>query len=185
MAFRRRCWGLQGHWLQVIKERGKLARMEAPAELAALVVEADEEELMELSALEKALKEKITFGIDSGAALTVISSNVASDYPSRQGPKRQMRDCQGREVKDLGMKDLEMKSKAGVSFARVTVASVAKNLLAVSSLVRSGHEVVFQEEGSYIRHRMSGRVQKMREVNGVYEIDIWVKSSGFTRQSEQ
>ena len=52
----------------------------------------------------------------------------------------------------------------------MTVAPVSKNLLAVSSLLASGHDVVFKREGSYIVHRGSGRKQVLEQKNGVFEV---------------
>ena len=49
-----------------------------------------------------------------------------------------MTGCQGNPVVDLGQKDLALRGPTGRSFARVTVASVAKNLLSVSSLLSLG-----------------------------------------------
>ena len=86
-----------------------------------------------------------------------------------------MRDCQWKPVRDLGSKDLELRGPSGVNFVRVTVAPVAKNLLSVSALVKAGHEVLCKKEGSFVRHKVSGKTQRMREVNGVYELDFDLK----------
>ena len=75
-------------------------------------------------------------------------------------------------MEDLGSKDLELRGPAGVNFARVTVVPVAKNLLSVSALVKAGHEVVFKKDGSFVKHKATGKTQRMREVNGVYELDF-------------
>ena len=80
--------------------------------------------------LEGHAAERITFGVDSGAALTVIGRDVAAEYPGVQGHTRRMTDCQGNPV--------ALRGPTGRSFARVTVASVAKNLLSVSSLLKTG-----------------------------------------------
>ena len=58
----------------------------------------------------------------------------------------------------------------GLWLASVTVASVAKNLLSVSSLLKTGHEVVFSSGKSYIRHLKTGARQPMVEKNGVFEV---------------
>ena len=52
----------------------------------------------------------------------------------------------------------------------MTVASVAKNLLSVSSLLKTGHEVVFSSGKSYIRHLTTDARQPMVEKNGVFEV---------------
>ena len=75
----------------------------------------------------------------------------AAEYPRVQGLARRMTDCQRNLVVNLGQKDLALRGPTGRSFARVTVASIAKNLLSVSSLLKTGHEVVFSSGKSYIR----------------------------------
>ena len=112
----------------------------------------------EIMSLEGHTAERITFGVDSGAALTVIWKGVAAEYPRVQGLTRRMTDCQGNPVVDLGQKDLALRGPTGRSFARVTVASVAKNLLSVSSLLKTGHEVVCSSGKSCIRHLKTRRV---------------------------
>ena len=86
--------------------------------------------------------ETITFGIDSGAVVTVITPETVSDYPKVQGSaKKKMRDCQGNAVADLGSKHLALDTGAAKAcFAKVTVANVKKNLSAVSDLVKMGHQ---------------------------------------------
>ena len=124
--------------------------------LASLTAGAESEEscetnpAAELMSLEGRTAERITFGVDSGAALTVIGKDVAAEYPRVQGFTRRVTDCQGNPVVDLGQKDLALRRPTCRSFARVTVASVAKNLLSVSSLLQTGHEVVFSSGKSYI-----------------------------------
>ena len=108
--------------------------------------------------------------MDSGAALTVIGKDVAAEYPRVQGLTRRVTDCQGNPEVDLGQKDLALKGPTGRSFARVPVASVAKNLLSVSSLLKTGHEVVFISGKSYIRHLKTGARQPMAEKNGLFEV---------------
>ena len=125
----------------------------------------------EIAALEDQ-SSTISFGVDSGAAQTVITQEEASDYPMlHTEPRQRMRDCQGNLVKDMGHKDLAMRSNGNLSFVRATVAPVAKNLLSVHGLVKSGHEVVFKPSGCYIKHVKTGRTKQMKEVNGVYEVD--------------
>ena len=79
-----------------------------------------------------------------------------------------MADCH--PVVDLEQKDLALRGPTGRSFARVTVASVAKNLLSVSSLLKSGHEGVFSSGKIYIRHLKTGAQEPIVEKNGVFEV---------------
>ena len=87
-----------------------------------------------------------------------------------QGLARRMADCQRNPVVDLGQRELALRGPTGRSFARVTVASVAKNLLSVSSLLKTGHEVVFSSGKSFIRHLRTGARQPILEKNGVFEV---------------
>ena len=116
--------------------------------------------------LEGRTAERTTFGVDSGAALTMIGKDVAAEYPGVQGHARRMTDCQGDPVVNLGQKDLALRGLTGRCFARVTVASVAKNLLSVSSLLKTGHEVVFSSGKSYIRCLKTDARQPIVEKNG-------------------
>ena len=52
----------------------------------------------------------------------------------------------------------------------MTVASAAKNLLSVSSLLKTWHEVVSSSGKSYIRHLKSNARQPMVEKNGVFKV---------------
>ena len=78
----------------------------------------------EIMSLEGHAAERITFGVDSGAASTVIGKDVAAEYPRVQGHTRRMTDCQGNLVVNFGQKDLALRGRTGRSSARVTVASV-------------------------------------------------------------
>ena len=156
--------------------------------LASLMAVAESEQKCETSpaaeimSLEGRTAERITSGVDSGAALTVIGKDVAAEYPRVQGHARRMTDCQSDPVVNSGQKDLALRGPTGRSFARVTVASVAKILLSVSSLLKTGHEVVFSSGKSYVRHLKTDARQSMVEKNGVFEVSydlspyaVWLK----------
>ena len=79
---------------------------------------------------------------------------------------------------------MRLSDKGGeLELACQVVEDVHKPLLAVSSITAQGHQVVFGKDESYIKLN-SGEKLIMRNDNGVYELDIWVKSSGFTRPSQ-
>ena len=72
------------------------------------------------------------------------------------------------------------------------VAGVHKALGAVSRIVGAGHRVIFDDpktEGSYIEDKTTGHRTKLREQNGVYFLDVWMKQGehvpvqGFPRQA--
>ena len=71
------------------------------------------------------------------------------------------------------------------------VAGVHKALGAVSKIVGAGHRVIFDSEdiGSYIEDKKTGQKTKLRQTNGVYFLDVWMKPGehvppqGFPRQA--
>ena len=44
----------------------------------------------------------VTFGVDSGDEVTVISPDTANDHPREHGPKKAMRDSTGKSLEDMG-----------------------------------------------------------------------------------
>ena len=60
------------------------------------------------------------------------------------------------------------------------VEDVHNPLLAVCAIAKRGHSVVFAEEDSHMILKNGGGKLPMRNVHGTYEIDIFVKNSGFT-----
>ena len=65
---------------------------------------------------------------------------------------------------------------------KAQVCGVNKALLSVSQVVKKGHRVVFEEEGSYIQDRSTGQVMWLKEDNGMYLLRLWVRNPGFQRQ---
>ena len=122
-------------------------------------------------------KEKVRFGVDSGAALTVVQKHTGADYPLQKSVNRKvMRAANGEVIPDLGSRDLAVvgHSASGdqCQFLRATVAPVSKNLLSVSALVDAGHEVVFGPSESYYRHQKTGKKKNFQRINGVYELEL-------------
>ena len=67
----------------------------------------------------------------------------------------------------------------------VQVAPVTKPLGNVSKICKKGHQVVFDDDGSYIVNKMTGEYMMLREKNGVYVLDVWLNNSwGFPRQGQ-
>ena len=61
------------------------------------------------------------------------------------------------------------------------VAEVRKPLLAVSKLVSAGHKVIFDNDDPRIELANGERVG-MTCTGGTYDIEVWIKNPGFTRQ---
>jgi hypothetical protein len=68
------------------------------------------------------------------------------------------------------------------------VVEVHKPLLAVSSITAQGHQVVFKDGDDHIA-LANGEKLPLRNVNGVFELDVWIKrdpgAPGFARQGPQ
>jgi hypothetical protein len=54
------------------------------------------------------------------------------------------------------------------------IAAINKPLVSVSKLVESGHKVIFDESGSYILHKATGDIIKMKKERGVFVVDAYV-----------
>ena len=67
----------------------------------------------EIMSLEGHAAERITFEVDSGAALSVIGKDVAAEYLGVQGHARRMADCRGNLVVNSGQKDLIVRRPVG------------------------------------------------------------------------
>ena len=97
----------------------------------------------EVMSLEGCTAERLTFGVDSGAALTVIGKDAAAEYPRVHGTHETNDGLPRKSSGGLGTERLGFEGTTGRSFTSVTVASVAKNLLSVGSFLKTAHEVVF------------------------------------------
>ena len=114
---------------------------------------------------------KMRFGIDSGAALTVIGWHVAPYYPSRAGLKRTLRAANGAAIPVYGCKRLVIGGAWGQGIVKAA-AGVSKNRLSVSQLVDAGNEVIFRPDGAFIRHTKTGRLMPLIRRNGVFELEV-------------
>ena len=86
----------------------------------------------------------------------------------------------GAQISNLGERTVEAVTESGVSTKmKFQVCPVTKALGSVSKMVQSGHRVVFDSaengEGSYIQNRATGNKTYLREENGVFVLDVWVK----------
>ena len=66
------------------------------------------------------------------------------------------------------------------------IAAISKQLGAVSKFVGSKYRVVFDEPMSYIESKATGKKTPLRQHNGVYYLDVWVKPGcGYDNQDFQ
>ena len=132
--------------------------------------------------------EKTTLTVDSGASDTVIPPHMLAWLETLHTEEvgTEYKVANGEVVHNLGerrcMMRIAEKSKNELEIAFQVVEDVHKPLLAVSSIVRQGHQVVFALENPHIL-LTSGVKIPMRHVHGTCELDILVKKPGFTRPS--
>ena len=134
--------------------------------------------------------------IDSGAAESVMPTEMCPNYPQIEGPQKQMGvyyvAANGDEMHNEGEKQLQLTTAEGAHRGMTfQLTNVNKVLGSVSRLCQAGQSVVFNPpghpDGSYIVDLHSGTTTPLREENGVYKLDAWVNpyrhdAAGFGRQ---
>ena len=124
--------------------------------------------------------EEITMYVDSGATETVMPDGMLMSVNIRDGAKsRQGRMCEvanGVRIANLGGKSFVEITEDGQEKQLVAqVCEVNKALLSVSTAVKAGNRVVFDEDGSYIENRETGQITWLVEEGGMYALTMWVK----------
>ena len=124
--------------------------------------------------------DRLTMGVDSGAAVTVIPRWSCDAYPvvKGDGAGATYRTATNQAVKDEGLRELigRPNGQGEVMGIRARVADVHKALLSVAEVVDKGFRVVFDtdQDGRDISHmvrKSNGQRVEFRRRNKVYEID--------------
>jgi hypothetical protein len=134
--------------------------------------------------------QKIELAVDSGAAETVIPHDLVVDHPIRDTDASRAGLCYasatGQPIPNLGEQKLPLvtgeNTMRGMTFQ---AAPVSRPLGSVKRICSHNHRVVFDDEGSYIQHKVTGEINWMREENGNYILDLWVmpnSEADFARQ---
>jgi hypothetical protein len=135
----------------------------------------DLNEVSELMAVNEVLRggRKVRFGVDSGAAATVIQSVVCSDHPINRKQKKIFRTASKATLETEGRRTLGL---ADGCFVRADVAvNLSKNLMAVAHLCDSGHRVVFDnDEGYMAMHKKTGRKMVFQRSGNVFDVELEV-----------
>ena len=146
--------------------------------------------------------EKIEMMIDSGASETVASQDKFPSYPlvetTASGTTYSSAAAkEAEQIVNVGQKYVQVVDELGyetwAKFQMCKGLGQKRILGSVSRLVEAGHSVVFRnpELGSYIQNNANGYRTYLRQVNGSYYLDLWVKKlpqqqaqpvEGFTRQ---
>jgi hypothetical protein len=136
--------------------------------------------------------EKLTLTVDSGASDTVVPPKFCSwstiFHTEKVGTEYEV--ANGQVVHNLGERRCIMKVSEKIAELNIAfqVVEVHKPLLAVSSITAQGHQVVFKDGDDHIA-LANGEKLPLRNVNGVFELDVWIKrdpgAPGFARQGPQ
>ena len=131
---------------------------------------------------------KIT--IDSGAAVCVAPPSWCPQYRTQPSPGSKSGvhyvTASGNRIKNEGEKQIRIKTKAGdVRQMTFQVAKVTKPLCSVSKICEKGHTVVFDESGSYIKHKKTGAIIQLKKERGVYVMDAAIMGQMGWMNNEQ
>ena len=125
--------------------------------------------------------ETVRFGVDSGAAVTIMRSDECLDYPIlADGTTVKYKTANGGAVPDEGRRVLVVDTDNGPRVLRTRVGAVTKNLLSVADLVDANRTVVFDAAGSFAKNKTTGALVPFKRRNSVFETDLVVRpfSSG-------
>ena len=128
------------------------------------------------------------FCVDSGAGETVLSEEdlpeveTKESWGSRRGQSYEV--ANGEEIENKGEKKFigtltrDDGGESGKRMVTAQVCDVHRPLLSVKGMCRSGHRVIFDDDGSYVENKVTLERLKIEEVDGEYVIDMWVKTNG-------
>ena len=137
---------------------------------------------------------KIT--VDSGASDSVGPLGLAPGVPRRETEvsKRGLEYtvANGGKVVNKGEKEVPMITEEGEKASMTfQMADINKPLASVRRMCEAGNRVVFDEEGSYIENKKTGRKTGMQKERGVYVLTVKVpkameesREMGFIRLEE-
>ena len=123
--------------------------------------------------------EVIPVTVDSAAADWVCPPHVGKAFPIRK-TKASERGMKYRAANGTAISNHGERAVKGISGdwnqmgVTIQVAGVKKTLGAVMPMTKAGNRVVFDDEGSYIYNKPTGRYTVIEERNGEFVFDLWV-----------
>ena len=131
---------------------------------------------------------KVRFCVDSGAGETVMAEDelpqveTKESWGSKRGQSYEV--ANGDEIPNQGekkfvgyMATVEGRESEGRGVT-AQVCDVHRPLMSVKKMCKSGHRVIFDEEGSYVENKESGEQLRILEEDGEYLLDVWIKTKG-------
>ncbi len=127
---------------------------------------------------DEGLWEKVTITVDSGAAISVMPEDIASELPIQESNASRnnttFRAANGGILKSMGRRKIKGTTSNGMPCsASFEVSKVTKTLGAVSEMIDKGNKVVFDEDECYILNKETNRKTKIRRRGGAFEFDIY------------
>ena len=141
--------------------------------LSSLELQAEMKEQIDLMAVKRD-NETVTFGLDSGAAVTIIPRSSCVDYPLI-APKEDITytAAGGQQIADEGSRHIFVKPpKEAPRCIRARVGNVRKALLAVADLTDTGHRVTFDDDFGLVEHKKSGSTLYCPKARRVFEAQL-------------
>ena len=136
------------------------------------------ERLRLLGALADTQPRRVTWSVDSGAAVTIIPRSVGADYPTEDTQSGvTYKTASGEDVPDLGMRRLLGTVRSGggqdvLKGIKARVGNVTRGLLAVSELIDAGNEVHFTPARSWVRQVNTGTDLDIERRGKVFEMNM-------------
>ena len=129
---------------------------------------------------------KIRFCLDSGAGEIVMAEDdlpeveTTESWGSKHGQSYEV--ANGNEIENEGEKKFiahmlttDGKDSGGKGIT-AQVCAVHRPLMSVKKICRNNQRVVFDDEGSYVEHKLTGEKLRVLEEDGEYVLDVWVNA---------
>ena len=117
--------------------------------------------------------EAVSFGVDSGAATTIVKSEVGRGYPVAVRGSRKYMAANKTTLTTKGTATLECGDGAKVP---TQVGDVSKNLMSVAEMCDAGFDVIFSNTKGYKAvHSGTGAVLSFERVGKVFDLTLMVK----------
>ena len=129
--------------------------------------------------------EWIEIPIDSGAVESVCPENWCSQFPLLSTDRSRGANyvsATGHKIPNLGERQVMIQTEDNAhSGMRFQATHVNQPLGSVARICDANHRVVFDKDGSFIRHKLTGRVIPLHKQNGLYMMRVKVqKPAGFS-----
>ena len=129
--------------------------------------------------------EEIEFALDPGATETVMGQNMLSSVETKEGAASKTEVeydiATGALILNLGEKKFQAASQEGVTRSiTAQVCAVNMALMSVKKVMRPGNRVVFDEEETYIKDKVTGEKIWGTDDGGMFMVKMWVnRKAGF------